>query len=65
MQDVERIINEKTISEKELDNIKILKEVLENMDDTDRYDLFTMFRLLIKKIKIKKYQPIEILIILN
>ena len=65
LQDVERIINEKTISEKELDNIKILKEVLENMDDTDRYDLFTMFRLLIKKIKIKKYQPIEILIILN
>ena len=38
---------------KKMDNIKILKEVLENMDETDRYNLFLMFRMLIKKVKIK------------
>ena len=48
-----------------MDNIKILKEVLENMDETDRYNLFLMFRMLIKKVKIKKYQPLEVLILLN
>ena len=63
--DIERIIEDKTISEEKLDNIKILKEVLENMEDTDRYNLFLMFRMLIKKVKIKKYQPIEVLILLN
>ena len=63
--DIERIIEDKTISEEKLDNIKILKEVLENMEDTDRYNLFLMFRMLIKKVKIKKYQPVEVLILLN
>ena len=63
--DIDRIIEDKTISEEKLDNIKILKEVLENMEDTDRYNLFLMFRMLIKKVKIKKYQPIEVLILLN
>ncbi|BBM39792.1 resolvase protein (plasmid) [Leptotrichia hofstadii] len=48
MNDIDRIIKDKTISEEKLDNIKILKEVLENMDETDRYNLFLMFRMLIK-----------------
>ena len=65
LNDIDRIIKDKTISEEKLDNIKILKEVLENMDETDRYNLFLMFRMLIKKVKIKKYQPLEVLILLN
>ena len=65
LNDIDRIIKDKTISEEKLDNIKILKEVLENMDETDRYDLFLMFRMLIKRVKIKKYQPLEVLILLN
>ena len=65
LNDIDRIIKDKTISEEKLDNIKILKEVLENMDETDRYNLFLMFRMLIKRVKIKKYQPLEVLILLN
>ena len=65
LNDIDRIIKDKTISEEKMDNIKILKEVLENMDETDRYNLFLMFRMLIKKVKIKKYQPLEVLILLN
>ena len=65
LNDIDRIIKDKTISEEKLDNIKILKEVLENMEETDRYNLFLMFRMLIKKVKIKKYQPLEVLILLN
>ena len=65
LNDIDRIIEDKTISEEKLDNIKILKDVLENMDETDRYNLFLMFRMLIKKVKIKKYQPLEVLILLN
>ena len=65
LNDIDRIIKDKTISEEKLDNIKILKEVLENMDETDRYNLFLMFRMLIKRLKIKKYQPLEVLILLN
>ena len=65
LNDTDRIIKDKTISEEKLDNIKILKEVLENMDETDRYNLFLMFRMLIKRVKIKKYQPLEVLILLN
>jgi len=65
LNDIDRIIKDKTISEEKLDNIKILKEVLENMDETDRYDLFLVFRMLIKRVKIKKYQPLEVLILLN
>ena len=65
LNDINRIIEDKTISEEKLDNIKILKEVLENMDETDRYNLFLMFRMLIKRVKIKKYQPLEVLILLN
>ena len=65
LNDIDRIIEDKTISEEKLDNIKILKEVLENMDETDRYDLFLVFRMLIKRVKIKKYQPLEVLILLN
>ena len=65
LSDVDRIIKDKTISEEKLDNIKILKDVLENMDETDRYNLFLMFRMLIKRVKIKKYQPLEVLILLN
>ena len=65
LEDINRIIKSKTLENDEIDNIKILKEVLNNIDNTDRYDLFKMFRMLIKVIKIKKYQPLEVLILLR
>ena len=55
LEDINRIIESKTLKSNEIDNVKILKEVLDNIDETDRYDLFKMFRMLIKVIKIKKY----------
>ena len=65
LEDINRIIESKTLKSNEIDNVKILKEVLDNIDETDRYDLFKMFRMLIKVIKIKKYQPLEVLILLR
>ena len=65
LEDINRIIESKTLKNNEIDNVKILKEVLDNIDETDRYDLFKMFRMLIKVIKIKKYQPLEVLILLR
>ena len=65
LEDINRIIESKTLKSNEIDNVKILKEVLDNIDETDRYDLFKMFRMLIKVIKIKKYQPLEVLILLT
>ena len=65
LEDINRIIESKTLKSNEIDNVKILKEVLDNIDETDRYDLFKMFRMLIKVIKIKKYQSLEVLILLR
>ena len=65
LEDINKIIESKTLKNNEIDNVKILKEVLDNIDETDRYDLFKMFRMLIKVIKIKKYQPLEVLILLR
>ena len=65
LEDINRIIESKTLKNNEIDNVKILKEVLDNIDETDRYDLFKMFRMLIKVIKIKKYQTLEVLILLR
>ena len=45
-------------------NIKILKKVLNNRKNINRYDLFEVFGLLIKLI-IKKYHPLEVLIFLR
>lgn len=65
LEDINRIIESKILKSNEIDNVKILKEVLDNIDETDRYDLFKMFRMLIKVIKIKKYQSLEVLILLR
>ena len=53
------IEKQKMTGEKE-DNLKALQTVLENMEDTDRENLYNLFKLLIEKIELIKRDPIKI-----
>ena len=47
---MEEIIEKQKITGEKENNLKILQTVLANMEDSDREDLYNLFKLLIEKI---------------
>ena len=53
-----KIIKDQKITGKKEDNLKALQNVLANMEDSDREDLYNLFKLLIEKIDLISRDPI-------
>ena len=53
-----KIIEDQKITGKKEDNLKALQSVLANMEDSDREDLYNLFKLLIEKIDLISRDPI-------
>ena len=51
--------DQKITGEKE-DNLKALQTVLANMEDSDREDLYNLFKLIIEKINLINRDPISV-----
>ena len=53
------------MKEEKENNLKILQSVLENMEDSDREDLYKLFKLLIERITILNRTPLDFKIYLK
>ncbi|MDR2880140.1 MAG: hypothetical protein LBV03_09520, partial [Fusobacteriales bacterium] len=59
IKNIKSIIETKKITGKKENNLKILQDILANMEDTDREDLYKLFKLLIEKITLISRNPLK------
>ena len=57
---LQKILENQKITGKKEDNLKALQNVLANMEDSDREDLYNLFKLLIEKIDLISRDPISV-----
>ena len=65
IKNLENIIENNKLTEEKENNLKVLQNVLANMEDSDREDLYKLFKLLIERITILNRAPLAFKIYLK